>query len=104
MTCFQIPFFVTPLSPILTPLLPPANHKQACCEAGAVAALERVKRDGNAAAKAKAEEALVEVQDAPPAYGMHSREQRAVEKATVNQYGANSTRHMGKWFIIENEW
>ena len=80
-----------------------------------MAALERVKRDGNAAAKAKAEEALVEVQDVPPAYGMHSREQRDVqqasdrrerdvENATVNQYDRNSTRHMGKWFIIDNDW
>ena len=45
----------------VTPLLPPADHKKACREAGAVAALERVKRDGNAAAKAKAEEALVKL-------------------------------------------
>ena len=35
------------------PLLPPANHKRACREAGAVDALNRVKRDGNAEATEK---------------------------------------------------
>ena len=39
-----------------------ANHKQACRDAGAVAALERVKRDGNVVAKAKAKEALLRMQ------------------------------------------
>ena len=34
------------------------SHKRALREAGAVAALERVSREGNAEAKAKAEEAL----------------------------------------------
>ena len=37
---------------------PSANHQQACLDAGAVDALERVKQDGNEKAKAQAEEAL----------------------------------------------